>query len=1011
MKTRTLAGLAVLALLPALLLTLAVSAQGSEPVSQPAPAGSHASLGRAQLGLEEKPRENAAGAASAPAEGLGEPGFNYRPVRTYGIKGEPYFDTPYYLNDPHGMFMDGSDNLYVVEETGNRLLKYGPAGNLLLKIGKAGVILPLRRPWDVALDGSGNIWVVDSDGVHQFAPDGLLLQDVSDSGEPTGFSQLEGVAFDSQGRLYLADKDNERVLVYEIVSDTLVYSTTIGATGVPGGDDGHFNQPVSLAIDSSDRLYVADRDNKRVQRCTHAVSWACTTFYTVTDTSQGLSVGVDNSDHVYISHPSNCQVVKCDSAGSCAVLISTNPLGSSDVAVDSAGNVFLSFAESLFGTGDYTIRKYDSSGAPLGVFAGVSGVPYTTDDEHFNAPEGIVIDSHGDIAVVAGNQLIKMEPDGDRIWAWGVPGVAGWPADGLMLLPGDVEVDSDGTYYVTDLLHVTIIRSNGTYSATLGHGCCTGPYALWFNRGVAVDPESGKIYASSSFNHVVHVYDASLNYLTDLGEEGVAGSDNAHFSNPANVYIDQAGNIYVADTDNCRVQKFNRQRVYQKTFGITGQCGESFDKLESVDDVAVDSQGRVFVTFWGYVRVYDQAGNYLTNVGGEAGGYGGRLSVDVDSAGNVYVADSFNHIIQVFAPGVPNWRQVNINGFGDRWGSLVGGLVDFNGQLYAGISSGDGARIWRQSGTSWTAVVTDGFGSADNWAIDHLYPFDGQLYAGTVNDLGGGEVWRSNNGLDWTNVATHGFGDPTNGEIMHFTEFNSAIYAGTWSYTTTRGAEIWRSTTGNAGDWSRVVANGFNDDANNGAVVSFEPYNGYLYAGTLSSTGGEVWRSSTGNTGSWTQVNADGFGDAGNAGVSALSAFGDYLYAATHHNAGVGSEVLRCQACDGTDWEQVVDNGFGTTGRRRTPALEVVGGALYLAIGDRESETSLGVWRTTNGTDWEQVGFGGFGDASNYTTYFDNAMTAFHNSLYIGTSNSSNGGEVWQFFPRQIFLPLVVRNH
>ncbi len=122
MKTRTLAGLAVLALLSVLLLTLAVSAQGSEPMSQPAPAG----------------------AASAPAgaEGLGEPGLNYRPVRTYGITGEPYLDTPNHLNQPYGLFMDSNDHLYTVEWMGNRLLKYGPAGNLLLKIGKAGVCGP-----------------------------------------------------------------------------------------------------------------------------------------------------------------------------------------------------------------------------------------------------------------------------------------------------------------------------------------------------------------------------------------------------------------------------------------------------------------------------------------------------------------------------------------------------------------------------------------------------------------------------------------------------------------------------------------------------------------------------------------------------------------------------------------------------------------------------------------------------------------------------------------------------
>jgi len=814
------------------------------------------------------------------------------------------------------------------------------------------------------------------------------------------------VAFDSQGRLYLSDQGNQRVLVYEIVSNTLVYSTTIGETGVPGGDDGHFNRPVSLAIDSSDRLYVADRDNKRVQRCTHAVSWACTTFYTVTDTSQGLSVGVDNSDHVYISHPSNCQVVKCDSAGSCAVLISTNPLGSSDVAVDSAGNVFLSFVQSLFGTGDYTIRKYDSSGAPLGVFAGVSGVPYTTDDEHLNAPVGVLIDSHGDIAVAAGNQLIKMEPDGDRIWAWGVPGVAGWPADGFLVSPADVAADADDTLYVADDQEVTMIRSDGTYSATLWGGCCTGPYALWFNRGVAVDPESGKIYASSSQNHVVHVYDSSLNYLTDMGEEGVAGSDNAHFSNPGNVYIDQAGNIYVSDRDNCRVQKFNRQRVYQMTFGITGECSWSFDKLQTVDDLAVDSQGRVFLTLGGGVQVYDEAGNYLTNVGGEAGGWGGVLSVDLDSAGNVYVADNFNHIIQVFAPGVPGWRQVNINGFGDRWSIGASALEAFNGELYAGAANwSEGARVWRTAdGDTWAAVSEPGFSSIysnTNGAIVDMVVHDGQLYAGTGWPGSGGQVWRSPSGSTWEAVTADGFGDSNNTAVSNFAIFENMLYAGT---NNDSGAQIWRSDSGSSGSWTKVVTNGLGSpDANQ--VTGFAVFEGALYAAIETGQGGDaqVWRTTNGTD--WTPVVTDGFGDPDNTSTGGFAEFGGFLYLGTLNDT-TGGQIWRSN--DGTAWTQAMGDGFGDTNNGKVESLFAFGGQLYAAINNET--TGMEVWKSGDGLNWQQINPDGFGDSSNSSTLWSSSTVEWKHGLYIGTWNGANGGEVWMML-RQVFLPLVIRNH
>jgi len=141
-------------------------------------------------------------------------------------------------------------------------------------------------------------------------------------------------------------------------------------------------------------------------------------------------------------------------------------------------------------------------------------------------------------------------------------------------------------------------------------------------------------------------------------------------------------------------------------------------------------------------------------------------------------------------------------------------------------------------------------------------------------------------------------------------------------------------------------------------------------------------------------VNTDGFGDTNNYGVPALATFNGYLYASAHHRSGAGTQVWRCQVCDGSDWQKVVDNGFGNPDTRRTPALEVFDGHLCFVVGNQE--TGLEVWRTQNGTDWQQVGFAGFGDSNNGAPYWDNSVAVFNNRLYIGTSNSANGGEVWR---------------
>ena len=100
----------------------------------------------------------------------------------------------------------------------------------------------------------------------------------------------------------------------------------------------------------------------------------------------------------------------------------------------------------------------------------------------------------------------------------------------------------------------------------------------------------------------------------------------------------------------------------------------------------------------------------------------------------------------------------------------------------------------------------------------------------TVEDSRGGQVWRSPNGANWEQVVADGFGDPTNSEVFCLAEFQDMLYATTWSYTTTHGAEIWRSDSGDSGDWQRVVQNGFGDASTRG-VTALEAFDGQLYAG------------------------------------------------------------------------------------------------------------------------------------------------------------------------------------
>ena len=357
--------------------------------------------------------------------------------------------------------------------------------------------------------------------------------------------------------------------------------------------------------------------------------------------------------------------------------------------------------------------------------------------------------------------------------------------------------------------------------------------------------------------------------------------------------------------------------------------------------------------------------------------------------------------MQKYTLGTPGWKQVNINGFGDRYSTFVSSLAPFGGELYAGTYRYP-AELWRMAPDgSWSEVLDNGFGDSSNAGIDHLLEFGGRLYAGTANfqsdddncqtgHSNGAQIWRSANGTGWEQVVAGGFGDSRNAEVQRMAVFKGQIYAATWSGTEQHGLEIWRSATGNPGEWTRVVSDGFGD-TNNTVLLALAEYDGQFYAGTRNASGGEVWQSPDGQT--WTQVNLDGFGSADNRGVETLYAYGPYLYAGTF-NQSSGGQIWRCAKCDSSDWNRVVGDGFGSVDNSAVAALQILDARLY-AVTNNYTGAGMEVWRSQNGVDWERASASGFGDSNNRGPYYGNSVTVHNGRLTIGTANYANGIEIW----------------
>jgi len=288
---------------------------------------------------------------------------------------------------------------------------------------------------------------------------------------------------------------------------------------------------------------------------------------------------------------------------------------------------------------------------------GVTEVPYLADTTHIFDPEGITLDSSGNlwVAETLGGRVLKYDPEGTFLMSIGTAGRA-WLADNTHIsLPIDVGVDGDGNIWVVDQNSHRVVKydADGDYLIRLGITWEAGADNAHFSnpRGIAFD-SSGYIYVSDSWNHRVQVFDSTGFYSTTIGVTGVAGTDDDHFNYPGHIAIDVDGNLYVADQANHRVQIFDNNHNYVATMGVTGVPGYGNDYFNIPMGVAVDAT-QIYVSDSTHrVKIFNRTTRVLLETLGSGGSddyqFDWPQDVAVDTAGNLYVADSLNHRVQKF---------------------------------------------------------------------------------------------------------------------------------------------------------------------------------------------------------------------------------------------------------------------------------------------------------------------------------------------------------------------------
>ena len=450
----------------------------------------------------------------------------------------------------------------------------------------------------------------------------------------------------------------------------------------------------------------------------------------------------------------------------------------SGVANDVAGNLYVADAN------NHVIRKITSAGF-VTTFAGATGLGGSADgagsSARFNSPRGLAVDAVGSIYVAdTGNSTIrKITSAGLVTTLAGTPGLSG-SVDGTgsaasFNSPQALAVDAGGSIYVTDTYNHTIRRISSVGVVTTlagvpgmtGAADGTGSAARFsFPQGVAADA-GGDLYVADSNNHTIRKITSGGVVSTFAGSAGLQGSADgtgsaASFNSPQGLAVDTAGNIYVADAYNHTIRQITSVGFVTTLAGAAGLKGASdgtgsIARLNIPQGLAIDAANNVFVadTNNNSIRKITSAGNVTTFAGeagyGSADGVGSAASFNhprglvIDTASNMYVADTDNSTIRKITPsGVVTTfaGAAGANGSADGVGSAASFnsprklAVDAAGNIYVADTYNSEIRKITPSGIVSTLAGAAGLnGSADGAGSAARFYYPHGLAVGAGGDV------------------------------------------------------------------------------------------------------------------------------------------------------------------------------------------------------------------------------------------------------------------------------------